>query len=126
MIDLQSIPVATAQAAAGIPFRTDTAVPTGSLAWAVLCTFVVLGVVVGGLLLARKRGWLRTWTGPSPIAFKGSDATLRIIHRLRMSASSRAYVLENDGRRYLVVESSQHVVVHPEAPSSESENAREA
>ena len=124
MIHLQSLPVATAQAAAGIPFRTDTAVPTGSLVWAVLCTFLVLGGIVGGLLLARKRGWLRIWTGPLP-AVKGPDARLRITRQLRMSASSRAYVLENDGRSYLVIESSQHVVVHPEVPSSEPEHARE-
>lgn len=125
MMFAQPYLVAVAHATAGIPFKANTAVPAGSLAWAVLCTLFVLAGIVGGLLLAKRRGWLQTWIGPSPVAPKGADITLRVTSRARVSAATRAYVIENDGDSYLVFESSQHLVVHPKPKSSESDNARE-
>lgn len=123
---MQAIFVAFAQADAGIPFKTSTVVPAGSLAWAVLCTFLVLAGIVAGLLLAKRRGWLRPWIGASPIAPKEMDGTLRITGRIKMSATSRAYVIESDGVSYLVIESSQHVAVHRKESLQDRRNAREA
>lgn len=113
-----------AQAVAGIPYRTGSAVSTSSLVWAVLVTLLVLGGIVGVLLLARRYGWLRPWMGQSPNA-KPNSFPWRVTGRMRLSPTARAYVLENEHTRYLVIESSQHLVVQPQNRSTGAEHASE-
>lgn len=116
--------VRLAQAAAGIPYRTGSAVSPASLVWAVLVTLLVLGVIVGVLLLARRYGWLRLWVGQSPSA-KPNSFPWRVTARMRLSATARAYVLDGEHTRYLVIESSQHLVVQPQNRSTGAEHASE-
>lgn len=113
-----------ARAVAGIPYRTGSAVPAASLAWAILVTLLVLGGVIGGLLLARRRGWLRPWIGQSRSA-RPSSSPWRVTARMRLSATARAYVLESEHVGYLVIESSQHVVVQPQSVSTGVDHASE-
>ena len=120
------VPLAAAvHAAAGIPFRTDAAVPSGALAWAILVTLLVLGTIVGGLLLARRYGWLRFWTGGPRIA-RQDDSEWRVTARVRLSATARAYVLESKEASYLVIESSQHLAIQPQTRATGEAHAREA
>jgi len=103
---------AVVPAAADIPYRTNAAVPAGSLAWAVLVTLLVLGAIIGGLLLARRYGWLRFWAGGPRIAPQ-DGVFWKVTTRVRLSATTRAYVLENKEESYLVIESSQHLAIRP-------------
>lgn len=106
-----------ANVAAGIPYRTDSGVSTGSLLSAVLITLLVLGAIIAGLLLARRYGWLRFWGGV-PQAAGAHEKPWRVTARVRLSATTRAYVLESKDASYLVVESSQHVAVQPQSRAS--------
>lgn len=115
---------ALGRAAAAIPYRTDAAVPAGALVWAILITLLVLGIIVGGLLLARRYGWLRLWTGGPRIVTQDA-ATWRVTARVRLSPTARAYVLENKEASYLVIESSQHLAVQQRARAIGEKYARE-
>lgn len=107
-----------ANVAAGIPYRTDSGVATGSLMSAVLITLLVLGAIIAGLLLARRYGWLR-FRGGVPQATTGPhEKPWRVTARVRLSATARAFVLESKDASYLVVESSQHVAVQPQSRAS--------
>jgi hypothetical protein len=110
-------------AASGIPYRTNAAVPAGSLAWAILVTLLVLGAVTGGLLLARRYGWLRYWAGGARIETQ-DGASWKVTARVRLSATARAYVLEKKEESYLVIESSQHLAIHPRTSATGEEHVR--
>lgn len=101
--------VVTALTTAAIPYREAPAVSAGSMAAAILLTVLLLGALVIGLLAARRYGWLRPWLGIQ--APKQESADLRVTSRTRLSPTARAFVLENEGDKYLVVESSQHLSV---------------
>lgn len=114
---------AAVHAATGIPYRTNAAVPPGSLAWAILVTLLVLGAIIGGLLLARRYGWVRSWTGGPRIATQ-DGASWKITARVRLSATARAYVLENREESYLVIESSRHLAIQPRVSVTGEEHVR--
>ncbi len=114
---------AAGHAASAIPYRTDSAVPPGALVWAVLITLFVLGAIVGGLLLARRYGWLRLWTG-GPRNVRQDTTTWQVTARVRLSATARAYVLESKESSYLVIESSQHLAVQQQARATGEMQAR--
>lgn len=117
-------PAAAMHAAAAIPYRTNAAVPPGSLAWAILVTLLVLGAIIGGLLLARRYGWARYWVG-GPRTVTQNGASWRVTTRVRLSATARAYVLESNDESYLVIESSQHLAIQPRTRAAGEEHARE-
>lgn len=124
-MNAMNVPSAAAvQAVPAIPYRASSAVPPGSLAWAILITLLVLGVIVGGLLLARRHGWLRFLTG-SPRMLERGDASWRVTARIRLSATAHAYVLEGKRAGYLVVESSKHLAIRPHTRAVEEAHARE-
>jgi len=118
------VPLAAAvRAAAGIPYRTNAAVPPGSLAWAILVTLLVLGVIIGGLLLARRYGWMRSWAGGPRLATQ-DGVSWRVTARVRLSATARAYVLQSKEESYLVIESSQHLAIQPRTSVAGEEHVR--
>lgn len=119
--------VAVAEATSGIPYRVTSAVPAGSLVTAVLATLTLLGVLVAGLLLARRRGWLQAWFG-NVAPSRPMNSSFRVTAKLRVSATTRAYTVECGAHRYLLVESSQHVVIQPQIQiePNGSEHAGEA
>lgn len=125
MIDIAAFgSLGIAQAAASIPYRTGSAVSAASLAWAILATLLLLGGIVGGLLLVRRYGWLQPWMGQSR-STKPNSSPWRVTARIRLSATARACVLESEDARYLVIESSQHLVVQPQSQSTGAEHASE-
>lgn len=98
-------------ASTAIPYARAPAVSAGSAISAVLVTFGLLAAIAFGLWLARRYGWLRPWLGvreASPHA-----EALKVITRTRLSPTARALVLEYEGSKFLVVESSQHLVMQP-------------
>ena len=99
-----------AVAAVAIPYRLAPAVSVGSMASAVLLTVILLGALVIGLLVARRYGWLRPWLGiQAPRQQESAD--LRVVARARLSPTTRAFVVEWQEAKYLVLESSQHLVL---------------
>jgi hypothetical protein len=88
----------------GIPFRTTAPISAGSLLAAFLITGFVLTALVGGLVYARRRGWLArvTMVRPPPSG-KGID----VIASRRLSMMTSAHVVAYQGVEYLVVESTR-------------------
>lgn len=107
--------------AVGIPYRHEPAVPVGSIASVLLITLGLLGAMVGALLFAKRFGWLAAWVG----ANEGSGKSLpfRLLGGLRLSASTRAYVIDCGGSRYVVVESSRQVAIQPQGERGERQDA---
>jgi len=93
-----------------IPFAQAPAVSAGSAAFAIVVTVALLAAIAFGLWLARRNGWLRPWLGTREISAQVEQ--LKVVTRVRLSPTARAMVLELEGRQFLVVESSQHVVMH--------------
>jgi len=86
----------------GIPYRTSAPVSTGTFAFALLATVLLLAAMLGGLLLARRRGWI------TPSAKKRSDPqakNIELIASRRLSAATTAHLVACRGQSYLVVES---------------------
>lgn len=93
---------AAALASSPIPYRTAAPVSTGTFAFALLATVLLLVVLVGGLLVARKRGW----TAASAIKRNGMPAeSIELIASRRLSAATTAHLVACRGHSYLVVES---------------------
>lgn len=90
---------------------------------AILITLVLLGAVAVALWFARKNGWLRPWLGTGASSPRGDD--LKVLTRTRLSPTARALVFEHEGSRFLIVESSQHLSMHPCAATAE-ETTRDA
>lgn len=114
---------AAANAAAAIPYRTGSAVSPSAFAWALLVTLLVLGVVIAGLVLARRRGRLGLWASGRQIVKRDSNAW-QVSAKVRLSSTASAYVLESKDASYLVIESSQHVAIQPQTRATGEEHAR--
>jgi hypothetical protein len=114
---------AAVNVAAAIPYRTGSAVSPSAFAWALLATLLVLGAIIAGLVLARRRGWLRFWASGRQIVKQDSNAW-QVSAKVRLSATARAYVLESKDASYLVIESSQHVAIQPQTRATGEEHAR--
>lgn len=95
--------------AAPIPYRSAPAVTPGDATYVMLVTVLLLGAVLGGLLLARRRGWLRGTLAPRP---SKDAAAVHVCASTRLSAATRLHVVESGGARFVVVESTQHVAIH--------------
>lgn len=110
-----------ASPAAGIPYRHEPAVPVGSMVSILIVTVALLGALLGGLLLAKRFGWLAAWRRAGGTA--GRDTRLRIVGSARLSAATRAHVVECDGSRYVVFESSQRIAIQPHDRGRERQDA---
>jgi hypothetical protein len=87
-----------------IPYRTDAAVSTGTFVVALLITIVMLVLLAGLLLVARRRGWLAM---PGRIRPPATQEGIQLEASRRLSVMSAAFVVTYKGERYLVVESSR-------------------
>jgi hypothetical protein len=87
-----------------IPYRTDSAVSTGAVAFALLITVVVLALLIGLLFVARRRGWLAMPGRTRSPALQGG---IQLEASRRLSVTSTAYVVNYRGEQYLIVESSR-------------------
>jgi hypothetical protein len=86
----------------GIPYRTSTPISAGNMAMAFLVTGVVMLLVVGGFVYARRRGWL---AGITLTKGRTDTAGIEVIASRRVSMVVTAHVLAYQGKEYLVIES---------------------
>ena len=94
-----------------IPYRTGSPITAGEALSVFGMTVALLAVAVGVLLWARRRGWLERWSMAASGGKSGRHVP-RILGQARLGPASRAYVIEVDGSRLVVVESSRHVSLH--------------
>lgn len=85
-----------------IPYQIVAPISNGTFAFALLATVLLLTVTVGGLLFARKRGWI-----PTSARRRSDEKTENneLIASRRLSAVTTAHLVACRGRSYLVVES---------------------
>ncbi|MDW2981762.1 flagellar biosynthetic protein FliO [Rhodanobacter sp. KK11] len=98
--------------APSIPYRTESAITAGKALSVFGATIALLAVTVGVLLWVRKRGWLQRWSMMAGGGSKPGRNAPRVLGQARLGQSSHAYVVEVDGSRFVVVESSRHVSLH--------------
>lgn len=91
-----------AAAAPAIPYRTDAPITASTFALALLVTICVLAILAIGLVLLRRRGWLKPMSGSRMTA---AQAEIHLEASRRLSIVTTAHVLSCHGRKYLVVES---------------------
>jgi len=106
-----------------IPYRTDAAVSTGSVAMALVMTGVLLVLLIGVLLYSRKRGWLPTARRPAP---QSPGGEIRLLSSRRVSMATTVHAIEYAGRSYLLTESSRSAsatLTQLEPASEEGESA---
>lgn len=106
------LPEATgAVATQPIPYRTESPVTAGKALSVFGLTVALLAVAVGVLLWTRKRGWLQRWSAAVGGGKPGRH-TPRVLGQARLGHASHAYVIDVNGSRFVVVESSRHVSLH--------------
>lgn len=101
---LAAVGVPTSTAAGshlGIPYRTAASVPPESFAVALTVTALVLVVLVGLLVYARRRGLLQ----PGRHAVDEAGVEVRATRRVSMTTS--VHVIAYRGREYLLLESAR-------------------
>lgn len=100
--------LSSAQALQPIPYRTESAVTADKALCVFAITVALLVAALGVLLWARKRGWLQQWQGTSngrsPDPYKP-----RILSQTRLGPASQVFVLEVEGARFLLVESTRQI-----------------
>ena len=113
---------AGATAAQPIPYRTESPVTAGQTLSVFGITVALLAAAIGVLLWTRKRGWLQRWS-TSVGDGKPTRSTPRVLGQTRLGHASHAYVIDVDGSRFVVVESSRHVSLHslPEGSATPGE-----
>jgi flagellar biogenesis protein FliO len=95
-----------------IPYRTESPVTAGKALSVFAMTMVLLAIVGGLLLWARKRGWLQRWSGATASGATSGRNTPRVLGQARLGTASHAYVVEVDGSRFMIVESSRQISLH--------------
>lgn len=94
-----------------IPYRTVSPITAGQTLSIFGITAVLLVAAAGVLLWARKRGWLRRWSMTAGDG-KPTPNSPRVLGQTRLGQASVAFVIEVDGSRFVVVESSRQVNLH--------------
>jgi len=85
-----------------IPYQTAAPVSMGTFAFALLATVLLLATMVGGLLFARRRGWITA----SAKKRNGVQAeNIELIASRRLSVTTTAHLVACRGQSYLIVES---------------------
>ncbi|HEY2346302.1 MAG TPA: hypothetical protein VGH80_10525 [Xanthomonadaceae bacterium] len=107
------MPTAAHAAAQAIPFRPESHGITSDAGSVFLVLTVVLAVFLIVLLFARKKGWLNRWIA-EPAVTGPSGTKLRVEQVLRLSPKTLLYRVSEGPERYLIVESTAQVHLHPE------------
>ena len=103
-------------APAAIPFKVAAEPSSGELLLVLLGVLAVIGLVVALLLWLRRSGRF----GLAAVAAPGRPV-MHVVGGKRLSMHSQAWLLEVDGQRLLVVESSRSIATRPIV--SEPDNA---
>lgn len=104
-----------------IPYRADTPVATGELAWAMTAVAAALVVLVLLAVVLRRRGLLRGLPGGLRGMPEG-DVAVHALASRRLSRATTVHLVEADGVRYLITESVRACAMHPVRPGSEPED----
>lgn len=95
---------------AAIPFRTEMPISTGSIAFGVLVTVLMLAVLVAVIAYARHRGWAGRWpTGMLLTKRPALDESIEVCATRRLSMATTTHVVRYRGHEYLIVESTRGV-----------------
>ena len=106
------LPVSPATATSQtIPYRTESPISAAKALSVFGLTVALLAAAVGVLLWGRRRGWLRPWLVPASSSSQERRA-LRVLGQIRLGQASQAFLIEADGSRLVVVESSRQVSLH--------------
>lgn len=110
-------------AAQPIPYRTDAPVTAGKALSVFGLTVALLAAAVGVLLWARRRGGAGRWPAAAVGGGQPGRNVPRVLGQARVGPSSRAFVIDVDGARFVVVESSRQVSLHalPDAGATPEE-----
>ena len=130
--DAAPAPVASAPAAAAgahtaaapIGFRSERDSLADSAVGVLLVLVLLLGACLGGLLLAKRKGWLNRWL-PTPGGADAAASRLRVEQVLRLSPRTVLYRVADERSRYLILESTASAQLGPAQPLNES-SSREA
>jgi len=105
-----------------IPYRTGAQVSSGTFAFALLATILLLAVMIGVLFIARRRGWISS-TPRSRTQAPGEG--IELLSSRRLSVATVVHVVAYRGQSYLIVESGRGSTARV-LLSTEPEQGREA
>lgn len=101
--------------AAPIGFRDEHESVADSAVGVLLVLVVLLGACLGGLLFAKRKGWLNRWL-PAPSGAADDASRLRVEQVLRLSPRTVLYRVADERSRYLIVESTASTQLGPAQP----------
>lgn len=101
--------------AAPIGFRDEHESVADSAVGVLLVLVVLLGACLGGLLFAKRKGWLNRWL-PAPSGAADDASRLRVEQVLRLSPRTVLYRVADERSRYLIVESTASAQLGPAQP----------
>ncbi|ALN84771.1 hypothetical protein LC55x_1480 [Lysobacter capsici] len=101
--------------AAPIGFRDEHASVADSAVGVLLVLVVLLGACLGGLIFAKRKGWLNRWL-PAPSGAADDASRLRVEQVLRLSPRTVLYRVADERSRYLILESTASAQLGPAQP----------
>lgn len=101
--------------AAPIGFRDEHASVADSAVGVLLVLVVLLGACLGGLIFAKRKGWLNRWL-PAPSGAADDASRLRVEQVLRLSPRTVLYRVADERNRYLILESTASAQLGPAQP----------
>ncbi|KRB02427.1 hypothetical protein [Lysobacter sp. Root690] len=101
--------------AAPIGFRDEHESVADSAVGVLLVLVVLLGACLGGLLFAKRKGWLNRWL-PAPSGAADDASRLRVEQVLRLSPRTVLYRVADERNRYLILESTASAQLGPAQP----------
>lgn len=98
-----------------IGFRDEHESVADSAVGVLLVLVVLLGACLGGLLFAKRKGWLNRWL-PAPSGAADDASRLRVEQVLRLSPRTVLYRVADERNRYLILESTASAQLGPAQP----------
>lgn len=110
--------------AAPIGFRDEHASVADSAVGVLLVLVVLLGACLGGLLFAKRKGWLNRWL-PAPSGAADDASRLRVEQVLRLSPRTVLYRVADERNRYLILESTASAQLGPAQPLDQATSSHD-
>jgi len=104
-----------AHSTAPIGFRDEHESVADSAVGVLLVLVLLLGACLGGLLFAKRKGWLNRWL-PAPSGAADDASRLRVEQVLRLSPRTVLYRVADERSRYLILESTASAQLGPAQP----------
>lgn len=110
--------------AAPIGFRDEHESVADSAVGVLLVLVVLLGACLGGLLFAKRKGWLNRWL-PAPSGAADDASRLRVEQVLRLSPRTVLYRVADERRRYLILELTASAQLGPAQPLDQANSSHD-